>query len=57
MNYFSFSAGASLLNVFNRSNIVEVNYLRFSSDSGSMTVRSDISALGTTPVFFVNVKF
>ena len=56
-NYFSFSAGASLLNVLDRSNVVEVNYLRFSSDSGSMTVRSDISALGTTPVFFINLKF
>jgi ferric enterobactin receptor len=56
-NYFSLSAGASLLNIFNRANIVEVNYLRFSSDTGSMTVRSDISALGTTPVFFMNIKF
>ncbi len=55
--YFSVKAGASLLNVFNRSNIVEVNYLRFSSESGSMTVRSDISAMGTTPVFFVDIKF
>ncbi len=55
--YFYFSTGASLLNVFNRQNIVEVNYLRFSSDTGSMTVRSDISALGITPVFFMNIKF
>ncbi len=55
--FFSLSTGASLLNVFNRQNVVEVNYLRFSSDTGSMTVRSDISALGITPVFFMNVKF
>ncbi len=55
--YFLLNAGASLLNVFNRSNIVEVNYLRFSSDAGSMTVRSDVSALGTTPVFFIDIKF
>ncbi|MFW6289857.1 MAG: hypothetical protein ACOC0R_02725, partial [Mariniphaga sp.] len=55
--YFTLSAGASLLNVFDRSNTVEVNYLRFSSDAGSMTVRSDISALGTTPIFFVAIKF
>ncbi len=56
-NHFSLNAGVSLLNVLNRSNIVEVNYLRFSSDTGSMTLRSDISALGVTPVFFMNVKF
>jgi ferric enterobactin receptor len=55
--FYSASAGVSLLNVFDRRNIVEVNYLRFSSDSGSLTVRSDISALGFTPVFFVNLKF
>ncbi|WP_372934334.1 TonB-dependent receptor [Mariniphaga sediminis] len=56
-NFYSFSAGVSMLNVFDRKNIVEVNYLRFSSDAGSMTVRSDISALGFTPVFFINAKF
>jgi ferric enterobactin receptor len=56
-DFFTFSAGMSLLNVFNRKNIVEVNYLRFSSDLGSMTVRSDISALGFTPVFFMNIRF
>lgn len=55
--FYSASAGVSLLNVFDRSNIVEVNYLRFSSDSGSLTVRSDISALGFTPVFFMNFRF
>jgi hypothetical protein len=55
--FYALSGGVSLLNVFDRRNIVEVNYLRFSSDQGSMTVRSDISALGFTPVFFLNVKF
>ena len=55
-NHILLQAGASLLNVFNRNNIVEVDYLRFSSDAGSMTVRSDISALGFTPLFFVNLK-
>jgi ferric enterobactin receptor len=57
MKYYSLNAGISLLNVFDRRNIVEVNYLRFSSDSGAMTVRSDISALGITPVFFIHIKF
>lgn len=57
LSRFVLNGGVSLLNVFNRENVVEVNYLRFSSESGSMTVRSDISALGFTPVFFMNVRF
>jgi ferric enterobactin receptor len=54
--HFVASAGLTLLNVFNRKNIVEVDYLRFTSDTGSLTVRSDVSALGFTPVFFLNLK-
>jgi len=57
LSRFVLDAGVSMLNVLNRENVVEVNYLRFSSESGSMTVRSDISALGFTPVFFMNVHF
>lgn len=52
--HFSAEAGASLLNVLDRENIVEVNYLRFASGQESLSVRSDISALALTPVFFVN---
>lgn len=54
--HFSANAGVSLLNVFNRKNIVEVDYLRFTSNMGSLSVRSDISALAFTPVFFINFK-
>ena len=54
--HFTADAGISLLNILNRTNIVEVDYLRFSSESASISVRSDISALGFTPLFFVNVK-
>lgn len=49
-------AGVSLLNLLNRKNIVEVDYLRFSSSQGSLSVRSDISALGFTPLFFLNFR-
>jgi hypothetical protein len=55
--FFTADAGISLLNVLNRKNIVEVDYLRFSSDSGSLTVRSDVSALAFTPLVFINFKF
>jgi len=54
--HISINAGVSLLNIADRKNIVEVNFLRFTSDTESLTVRSDISALGFTPVFFVNFK-
>ena len=54
---FTLNGGLSLLNVTNRTNIVEVDYLRFTSETESLTVRSDISALAFTPVFFLNVKF
>jgi hypothetical protein len=57
LSRFVLNAGVSMLNVLNRENVVEVNYLRFSSELGSLTVRSDISALGFTPVFFMNVRF
>lgn len=54
---FTANAGISLLNVLNRKNIVEVDYLRFSSDNSSLTVRSDVSALAFTPLVFINFKF
>ena len=54
--HFSVNAGVSLLNVIDRKNVVEVDFLRFTSDTESLTVRSDISALAFTPVFFVNFK-
>jgi len=54
--HFSVHAGASFLNVLDRINVVEVNYLRFASAQETLSVRSDISALGFTPVFFVNIE-
>lgn len=54
--HFSASTGVSLLNILNRKNIVEVDYLRFASETGSLTVRSDVSALSFTPIAFVNLK-
>ncbi|HKI88196.1 MAG TPA: hypothetical protein VKA38_04155, partial [Draconibacterium sp.] len=56
MPHILINAGVSLLNVLNRKNIVEVDYLRFASDAGTISVRSDISALSFTPVFFLDIK-
>ena len=50
------NAGVSLLNILNRKNVVEVSYLQFSSTQETLTVRSDVSALGFAPVFFINLK-
>ena len=57
LSNFTINGGASLLNVLDRKNVVEVNYLRFASDREALTMRSDISALAFTPVFFVNIRF
>lgn len=43
--HFSANAGVSLLNVLNRKNLVEVDYLRFTSETGSLSVRSDVSSM------------
>ena len=56
MPHILINAGVSFLNVLNRKNIVEVDYLRFASDNGTISVRSDISALSFTPVFFLDLK-
>ena len=55
-SHMLFNIGISFLNVLNRNNVVEVDYLRFASDAGAISVRSDISALSFTPVMFANIK-
>ena len=57
MPHVLINAGVSLLNVLNKDNIIKVDYLRFASDNGSISVRSDISALSFTPLFFLDIKF
>lgn len=49
--------GLSVLNVFDRKNIIEVDFLRFSSKTGSLSLRSDVSSLGLTPLFYASFKF
>ena len=56
MPHVLINAGVSLLNILNRKNIVEVDYLRFASNTETISVRSDISALSFTPVFFLDIK-
>jgi hypothetical protein len=55
-HFFTISTGISLLNLFNRENVLEVDYFNISDNTGSYSVRTDITAMRFTPVFFINVK-
>ena len=54
--FFTLSSGVSLLNVLNRENVLEVDYFNISDEAGSYAVRTDVTAMKFTPVFFVNIK-
>lgn len=50
------SGGGSLLNVLNRTNVVGVDYLNISTETGSYSLQSDILSIGITPVFFLRFQ-
>jgi hypothetical protein len=54
--FFTLSSGISLLNFLNRENVLEVDYFNISDAAGSYSVRTDVTAMKFTPVFFVNIK-
>lgn len=54
--FLTLSSGISLLNLLNRENVLEVDYFNISDATGSYSVRTDITAMKFTPVFFVNIK-
>ena len=54
--FFTFSSGVSLLNLFNRRNVLAVDYFNISDVTGSFSSRTDITAMKFTPVFFLNLK-
>ncbi|WP_163708046.1 TonB-dependent receptor [Mangrovibacterium lignilyticum] len=53
--FFNLSTGVSLMNILNRQNVLEVDYFNVSDATGSYSVRTDITAMRFTPVFFVNI--
>lgn len=55
--FMQLSAGISLLNWTNRQNVLEVDYFNVSDSTGSYSVRTDITAVRFTPVFFVSLLF
>ncbi len=55
--FCSFNLGISLMNVLDRENVLEVDYFNISNNTGTFAVRTDITSMQFTPVFFVNVLF
>ncbi len=53
---FTISSGISLLNILNRKNVLEVDYFNISDNTGSYSIRTDITALKFRPVLFINIK-
>ncbi|MGV8134326.1 MAG: TonB-dependent receptor domain-containing protein [Mangrovibacterium sp.] len=53
---FTLSSGISLLNLFNRENVLEIDYFNVSDETGSYSFRTDLRAMKFTPVFFVNFR-
>ncbi len=50
------SCGTSLLNLFDRQNVLEVDYFNISDETGSYSFRTDLRAMKFTPVFFLNIR-
>jgi len=55
-NHWAVNGGVTLLNLTNRLNVVEVDYLNIATDLNTFSVRSNVSALSFTPVFFLSVQ-
>ncbi len=55
-NHWAVTGGITLLNLTNRLNVVEVDYLNVATEVNTFSVRSNVSAPSFTPVFFVNVQ-
>jgi hypothetical protein len=57
MKHAGFTGGISLLNLLNRTNVVRVDYLSIVSETEAYNLRSNVSNLSFTPVFFLNIRF
>lgn len=55
-NHWAIDGGLTLLNLTNRLNVVEVDYLNISTEISSFSVRSNVSAPSFTPTFFVSIQ-
>lgn len=53
---FALDMGGSLLNVFNRKNVLEKDFFSISDATGTSTLKSEITGISFTPVFYINLK-
>jgi hypothetical protein len=51
------TGGLSLLNLLNRLNVVQVDYLQISGETSTYNITSNVSSLSFTPVFFLKCRF
>jgi hypothetical protein len=56
-SHFDLNGGVSFLNILNRMNVVQVDYLNITTSTSSFSVRSNISTISFTPVFFLRMRF
>ncbi len=55
--HFSLDAGASVLNVLNQKNILETDYFTLTDATGTSSMKSEISGISFTPVFYISLRF
>lgn len=53
---FALDLGGSLLNVFNRKNVLEKDFFSITDATGTSTLKSEITAISFTPVFYINLR-
>ena len=51
------TGGVSLLNILNRLNVVQVDYLQLAGEANIYNITSNVSSLSFTPVFFLKCRF
>jgi hypothetical protein len=56
-NHVGLTGGVSLLNILNRLNIVQVDYLQLASTANIYNITSNVSSISFTPVFFLKCRF
>lgn len=55
--FVAIETGLTILNVLNRKNVTDINYFNLTGDSSELSVKSEISALSFTPLFFISLKY
>ncbi|MGE5393982.1 MAG: TonB-dependent receptor domain-containing protein [Candidatus Saccharibacteria bacterium] len=54
--HIALDMGGSLLNVLNRKNVLEKDYFSITDAAGTSTLKSEITGISFTPVFYLNLR-